>query len=71
MEIHEREEVALLFDQFHNLLTQSQKQALELYLFEDLTIVEIAKITATTRQAAYDAIKKGVMKLKKISNQIT
>lgn len=70
MNIEERDELVVLFEQYGNLLTQSQKQALALYLFEDLTISEIAMEIATTRQAINDAIKKGIKKLRDIAQKM-
>lgn len=70
MNIEERDELVVLFEKYGNLLTQSQKQALALYLFEDLTISEIATEIATTRQAINDAIKKGIKKLREIAQKM-
>lgn len=70
MELLEREKYTDLFEKFKGLLTQTQRQALQLYLFEDLSTSEIAKEVATTRQAVHDAIKKGLKRLEDISLRI-
>lgn len=70
MELVEREKFTELFEKFKGLLTQTQRQALQLYLFEDLSISEIAKEVATTRQAVHDAIKKGLKRLEDISLRV-
>lgn len=70
MELLEREKYTELFEKFKGLLTQTQRQALQLYLFEDLSTSEIAKEVATTRQAVHDAIKKGLKRLEDISLRI-
>ena len=67
MTIEERDKLAILFDTYKGLLTQNQRQVMHLYLIEDLSISEIAKIMATSRQATNDAIKKGKNKIKKIA----
>lgn len=70
MNIEERDELVVLFEKYGNLLTQSQKQVLALYLFEDLAISEIAVEIATSRQAINDAIKKGIKKLREIAQKM-
>lgn len=70
MTLDEREKTAILFDKYKNLLSQSQRQALQLYLFEDLTLSEIADVLATSRQAVYDSVRKGKTKLLKLEKEI-
>ena len=70
MELVERERYTELFDKFQGLLTQTQRQTLQLYLFEDLTISEIAAEVATSRQAVHDAVKKGLAKLDEIQSKM-
>ncbi|CCP23793.1 sigma factor-like helix-turn-helix DNA-binding protein [Mycoplasmopsis cynos] len=60
----------ILYEKYKNFLTQTQKQVFELYFFQDLSYSEIAEITATSRTAAYDAIKKAIKKLEKFENEI-
>jgi len=68
--IDERDEIIDLFEKFKGFLTQTQKQAIQLYYFEDLSLAEISEIVATTRSAVHDAIKKGIKKLKEIDFKI-
>ncbi|PZW00559.1 hypothetical protein [Metamycoplasma auris] len=62
-DFEERDKLIKLFEKYGALLAQSQKQALYLYLFEDLSFQEIANELAMTRSGAYDAMKKGKEKL--------
>lgn len=65
MNLIDREIYTELFEQYKPILSQTQKQVMHLYLMEDLSIVEIADILATTRQAINDALKKAQKKLDK------
>ena len=56
--IEKRAYIALLDDFYGVLLTEKQKQALELFYDEDLSLGEIASSLKITRQAVYDLIKK-------------
>ncbi|EGV00109.1 sigma factor-like helix-turn-helix DNA-binding protein [Mycoplasmopsis columbina] len=58
-----------LFEKYQNFLTQTQKQAFQLYFHENLSYQEIANITATTRSAAYDSVKKALTNLEKIAKK--
>ncbi|MBU4689491.1 MULTISPECIES: sigma factor-like helix-turn-helix DNA-binding protein [Mycoplasma] len=69
-DIEQREIYISLFEKFQNLLTQTQKQAFQLYFLENLSYQEIADITATTRAAAYDSVKKAIQKLEKYQEKI-
>lgn len=68
--IDENEYYVTLYEKYKNFLTQTQSQNFYLYYFEDLSYAEIAKISATTRAAAQDSIKKAKIKLKKIHESI-
>ncbi|MBU4691051.1 sigma factor-like helix-turn-helix DNA-binding protein [Mycoplasma zalophi] len=70
-DIEEREFYSIAFEKYQNLLTQTQKQALYLHLFEDLSYSEIAKELATSRSAAFDAVKKAKQKLLKFDKKIS
>lgn len=65
MNLENREKYTELFEKYKPVLSQTQKQVIHLYLIEDLSIVEIADILATTRQAVNDALKKAQKKLDK------
>ena len=68
--LQKRLKIIALFDQYQSFLTQVQRQAMQLYYFEDLSLSEIANIVVTTRSAIYDAIKKGEQKLFKIDSKM-
>ncbi|TQC51582.1 hypothetical protein E1I18_01595 [Mycoplasmopsis mucosicanis] len=70
-DIEQREYYINLFEKFKNFLTQTQVQAFSLYFFENLSYQEIAQITATTRSAAYDSVKKAINKLKILELKIS
>jgi len=65
MNLESREVYTELFEEYGPVLSQRQKQVMHLYLLEDLSLVEIADIMATTRQAVNDALRKGQKKLDK------
>ncbi|RMA78543.1 hypothetical protein JN00_0373 [Metamycoplasma subdolum] len=66
----ERKKYIELYEKYKDLLAQSQKQALYLQLFEDLSISEISEELAMTRSGVFDALKKGKKKLLDIENKI-
>lgn len=50
--------VNLLFDYYQPLLKENQKEYLELYYIDDLSLGEIAELRNISRQAVYDQIRK-------------
>lgn len=48
----------LLYDFYQDLLTEKQKQFIELYFQDDLSLGEIAEETGISRQAVYEHIKR-------------
>ncbi len=50
---------SLLIDFYGNVLTDKQRDALELYYNQDLSLAEIAEHTSITRQGVRDNIKRG------------
>lgn len=52
-------EVSVLLDFYGSALTEKQKDAIELYYNEDLSLAEIAEIEGITRQGVRDSIKRG------------
>ncbi|BDX52937.1 sigma factor-like helix-turn-helix DNA-binding protein [Metamycoplasma equirhinis] len=68
--INERTKIIELFEKYKDLLAQSQRQAMYLHYFEDLSFSEIANELAMTRSGAFDAVKKAKAKLIEINNKI-
>lgn len=55
--------ITYLYDFYHNLLTQKQKELLKDYYFEDLSLSEMAVKYDISRQSIFDTIKKAEQKL--------
>lgn len=70
MNLDKRDELLVLFEKYQNFLTQTQKQAMHLYLVEDLSLREVSDILAVSRQSVHDAIKKGEAKLQSIEEKM-
>lgn len=52
-------DITILIDIYGYMLTDKQKDALELYYFDDLSLAEIAENLGITRQGVRDSIKRG------------
>lgn len=51
--------LAMLFDLYGELLTDTQKTMFDLYYNDDLSLAEISENTGITRQGVRDSIKRG------------
>lgn len=52
-------QLAVLFDLYGELLTDTQKTMFDLYYNDDLSLAEISENTGITRQGVRDSIKRG------------
>ncbi|MBC8570126.1 YlxM family DNA-binding protein [Zongyangia hominis] len=51
--------VSILLDIYGDMLTEKQKEVIELYYNEDLSLGEISELSGITRQGVRDSIKRG------------
>lgn len=56
-------EISLLYDFYGELLTESQREIIRMYYFEDLSLAEIGETRGASRSAAHDLIRRSVDKL--------
>ena len=62
--------LALLLDDYGELLSPQRRTIMELYYCEDLSLTEIAENTGITRQAVRDSIKKGEAELHRLEEAL-
>lgn len=61
---------SLLLDFYGEMLTDKQRDMMELYYNEDLSLGEIAETQKITRQGVRDSIKRGEMQLSEFENKL-
>jgi predicted DNA-binding protein YlxM (UPF0122 family) len=62
--------IALLLGFYGELLTQKQREFLEYYYYEDLSLSEIAQNEGITRQGVRDAIKRAESALREMESRL-
>ena len=62
--------ISVLLDFYGDLLSEKQRDAIDLYYNEDLSLAEIADISGITRQGVREAIKKSEMHLCEMEDKL-
>lgn len=62
--------ISLLFDFYGNMLPERQRQAVELYYEENLSLAEIADEFKISRQGVHDALKNAEKALNEYENKL-
>lgn len=63
-------EIALLFDFYGDMLTEKQRDVVELYYNNDLSLAEIAENEGITRQGVRDSIKRAESQLLEMEDRL-
>ncbi len=63
-------EMSLLLDFYGQMLTPKQRDVMELYYYEDLSLAEIAEHENITRQGVHDFIKRSEQILSDLENKL-
>ncbi len=63
-------EISYLLDFYKNTLTEKQRDVLELYYNDDLSLAEISEIVGITRQGVRDSIKRGERELLELEEKL-
>ncbi len=61
---------SILLDYYGVLLTEKQRETLEYYYNDDLSLSEISEIVGTTRQGVMDIIKRSEQQLNSLDNKL-
>jgi len=62
--------VSYLLDFYGNLFNQKQREILEMYFQEDMSLAEIASVFGMTRQGVYDNIKRGEKEILSLESKL-
>ena len=63
-------EIAFLFDFYGDMLTDKQRDVIDLYYFNDLSLAEIAENEGITRQGVRDAIKRAEAQMLEMEDRL-
>jgi predicted DNA-binding protein YlxM (UPF0122 family) len=63
-------QINLLYDFYQNLLTEKQRNYMELYYHDDFSLSEIAEQFQVSRQAVFENIKRAEQLLEQYENQL-
>lgn len=63
-------EISLLFDFYGDMLTEKQRDVVELYYNDDLSLAEIAENEGITRQGVRDSIKRAESQLLEMEERL-
>lgn len=70
MDLKERMYISDLYEEYGSLLTERQRDSLELYCLLDLSLFEIAEKQGISRQAVKDAIAHAIDSLKEYESKL-
>ena len=70
MKIQEISEISKLFDFYGKLLNEKQQEVISQYVFNNLSLSEIAEIMCITRQAVKDLLDRTINLLKSYENKL-
>lgn len=59
-----------LYETYQELLTEKQKEYIELYYYDDLSITEISENLKVSRNAVHDQLKRTVAKLEDLETKL-
>lgn len=68
--LEKKQRINLLMDLYEELLTDKQRDYLDLYYHQDLSLSEIALIKNVSKNAVYDNIRKAVSHLEKYEDKL-
>lgn len=71
MDIKKTNEINLLYNFYHSLLTTKQDKYMNLYYVEDFSLAEIAEQLDVSRQAVLDNIHRSVALLEKFERELS
>jgi predicted DNA-binding protein YlxM (UPF0122 family) len=70
MDINKTNEINLLYNFYHSLLTEKQEKYMNLYYVEDFSLSEISEQLGVSRQAVLDNIHRSVNSLEKFEKEL-